>query len=126
MKLLIRLAISALSLWLCTLIISGVHVGGASTIKKILTLLIIAIIFGVINAVLRPVIKTVGCAFYVFTLGLIALVVNGFLLWLTSAIAGGLDLPFHVDNFWPSAVLGALVIGLISWVLNMVVPDDKK
>lgn len=126
MKLLIRLAISALALWLTTLIISGVHVGGASTIKKILTLLIIAIIFGVINAVLTPIIKTIGCAFYVVTLGLIALVVNGFLLWLTSWIAGELSLPFHVDNFWPSAVLGALVIGLISWVLNMVVPDDKK
>src|SRR5438552_1103375 len=124
MKLLIRLAISALALWLTTLIISGVHVGGASTVKKILTLIVIAIIFGVINAILRPIIKTVGCAFYVLTLGLIALVVNGFLLWLTSWIAGELSLPFHVDNFWPSAVLGALVIGLISWVLNMVVPDD--
>ena len=126
MKLLIRLAISALALWLCTLIISGVHVGGASTIKKIFTLIIIAIIFGAINAVLRPIIKTVGCAFYVLTLGLIALVVNGFLLWLTSWIAGELSLPFHVDNFWPSAVLGALVIGIISFVLNMVVPDDKR
>ena len=126
MKLLIRLAISALALWLTTLIISGVHVGGASTIKKILTLLIIAIIFGVINAVLTPIIKTIGCAFYVVTLGLIALVVNGFLLWLTSWIAGELSLPFHVDNFWPSAVLGALFIGLISWVLNMFVPDDQR
>jgi len=126
MKLLIRLAISALSLWLTTLIISGVHVGGASTVKKIFTLLLIAILFGVINAVLRPVIKTVGCAFYVLTLGLIALVVNGFMLWLTSWIAGELTLPFHVDNFWPSAILGALIIGLISWVLNMFIPDDDK
>jgi len=73
--------------------------------------------------VLRPIIKVVGCAFYVLTLGLIALVVNGALLLLTSWIADQLGLPFHVDDFWPSAVLGALLVGVISWLLNLIVPD---
>jgi putative membrane protein len=59
----------------------------------------------------------------VLTLGLIALVVNGALLLLTSWIADQLGLPFHVDDFWPSAVLGALLVGVISWLLNLVVPD---
>ena len=59
-------------------------------------------------------------------LGLIAIIVNGLLLWLVSWIAGGLDLPFHVQNFWPSAVLGALVVGVVSWVLNIIVPDGDK
>ena len=85
----------------------------------------VAAIFGVVNAVLRPIIKTIGCAVYVLTLGLIALVVNGLLLLLTSWIAGKVDLPFHVANFWPSAVLGALLVGIISWVLNLLVPDGK-
>ena len=77
MSYLIRLAISAVSLWITTLIVSGVHVTADSTVKKILTLIVIAAIFGVINMILLPIIKTIGCAFYVLTLGLIALIVNG-------------------------------------------------
>jgi len=55
----------------------------------------------------------------------IALVVNGLLFMLTSWIAGKFDLPFHVDHFWPSAVLGALLVGVVSWLLNMLVPDGQ-
>jgi putative membrane protein len=60
---------------------------------------------------------------YVHTLGLISVVVNGLLFLLTSWIAGKLDLPFHVDNFWPTAVLGALLVGIVSWLLNALIPD---
>ena len=120
---LIRLAISAVALWITTLLISGVAVTTDSTAKKIATLLAVAAIFGIINAIIRPIVKTVGCAFYVLTLGLIAIVVNGLLFLLTSWIADKIGLPFHVDNFWPSAVLGALIVGIVSWILSMVVPD---
>jgi putative membrane protein len=123
MGILIRLAISAVSLWIATLVIDGITVTTDSTPKKIGTLVLVAAIFGVVNAVLRPIIKVVGCAFYLLTLGLIALVVNGALFLLSSWIADQLGLPFHVDDFWPSAVLGALLVGVISWLLNMVVPD---
>jgi putative membrane protein len=81
------------------------------------------VIFGIINAVLRPIIKTVGCGLYVLTLGLISLIVNGLLFLLTSWIAGKFELPFHVDNFWPSAIFGALLVGIVSWILNALVPD---
>jgi putative membrane protein len=88
------------------------------------TLLIVAAIFGVINVVLKPIIKTVGCAFYVLTLGLFALVVNGALLLLTSYIAyDKLHEPFHVLNF-KSAVLGALIVAVISWLAHLLIPDD--
>ena len=123
MGLIIRLLITAFSLWLATVLIDGIELTTDSTTQKVVTLLIVAVIFGVVNAVLRPIIKVVGCGLYVFTLGLIALVVNGLLFLLTSWIAGEFDLPFHVDNFWPSAVLGALLVGVVSWVLNMLVPD---
>lgn len=126
MSYLIRLVISALSLWLTTLIISGVELTADSAWKKVLTLLVVAVIFGIVNAILRPIIKTIGCAAYALTLGLIAIVVNALLLLLTSWIAGQLDVPFHVDNFWPSAVLGALVIGIISWLLGLIVRDGKR
>jgi putative membrane protein len=93
---------------------------------KIGTLLAVAAIFGLVNAVLRPIIKTIGCGLYVLTLGLIAIVVNAALLMLTSWIAEQLDLSFDVDKFWPTAVLGALLIGIVSWLLNLLVPDKGK
>src|SRR5262249_11029342 len=120
----IRLVVSAFTLWLSTLVLTGITVNG-SVGTKVLTLLIVAAIFGVINAVLRPIIKMIGCWAYLLTLGLISLVVNGALLMLTSYIAGPLDLAFHVDKFWPTAVLGALFIGIVSWIISLVVPDGK-
>jgi putative membrane protein len=123
MGIIIRLVITAVSLWIATLVVDGIRLDTDSVSGKAGTLLAVAVIFGIINAVLRPIIKTVGCGLYVLTLGLISLVVNGLLFMLTSWIAGQLDLPFHVDDFWPSAVLGALIVGIVSWVLNMLVPD---
>ncbi len=123
MGIVIRLVISAVALWIATLVIDGITLNTDSTLAKIGTLLLVAAIFGVVNGVLRPIIKVIGCAFYVLTLGLVALVVNGALFLLTSWIADQLGLPFHVDDFWPSAVLGALLVGVISWLLNMAVPD---
>ncbi len=126
MGILIRLAVSAVALWIATLVIDGITLTTDSTLEKIGTLLLVAAIFGVVNAVLRPIIKVIGCAFYVLTLGLVALVVNGALFLLASWIADQMGLPFHVDDFWPSAVLGALLVGVISWLLNMVVPDPGR
>jgi putative membrane protein len=123
MGILIRLVVSAVSLWIATLVIDGIHLTADTVPKKIGTLLAVAVIFGIINAVLRPIIKVIGCGLYVLTLGLISIVVNALLFLLTSWIAGQLSLPFHVDNFWPSAILGALLVGVVSWLLNMLVPD---
>jgi putative membrane protein len=123
MGILIRLGISAVALWISTLLLDGITLGGGTTLEKVVTLLLVAIIFGVVNAVLRPIIKTVGCMFYVLTLGLVALVVNGLLFLLTSWIAEQFSLPFNVDRFWPTAVLGALIVGVVSWLLNLLVPD---
>jgi len=123
MGILIRLVITAVSLWIATVVIDGIRLTTDSLGGQIGTLLAVAVIFGIVNAVLRPIIKTIGCGLYVLTLGLISLVVNGLLFLLVSWIAGQFDLPFHVDDFWPSALLGALLVGVVSWVLNMLVPD---
>jgi putative membrane protein len=123
MGILIRLVITAVSLWIATLLIDGIRLTTDSLGGQIGALLAVAAIFGIVNAVLRPIIKTIGCGLYVLTLGLISLVVNGLLFLLVSWIAGQFDLPFHVDDFWPSALLGALLVGVVSWVLNMLVPD---
>lgn len=123
MGLFIRLGISALTVWIATVVIPGIELGGETVGTKFLTVLAVAVIFGLVNAVLRPIIKTVGCMFYVLTLGLAAIVVNALLFWLTSWIAQQLDLPFKVANFWPTAVLGALFVGVVSWLLNLLVRD---
>jgi putative membrane protein len=103
-------------------VVPGIVVAGHSDAAKAGTLLVVAIIFGIINMLLKPIIKTVGCAFYVLTLGLVAVVVNGLLLWLASWVAGQLKLPFHVTGF-VAAVVGALIIAVVSWVLHLVIPD---
>jgi len=123
MGILIRLVVSAVALGIATWAIEGITLGGEPA-EKIGTALAVAVLFGVVNAVLRPVIKTLGCAIYALTLGLVAVVVNGLLLWLTSYIAGELDLQFHVDGFVP-AVLGALLIGVVSWLLNFFVKTGR-
>ena len=122
---LIRLAVSAVAIWLATLILSGITVKAETTWGTIGTVAVVALLIGIVNAVLRPVIKFFGCAFYILTLGLIALVVNGLLLMLVSWFCGWVGIPFHVENFWPSAVLGALIIAIFSWAINLVVDRPR-
>ena len=122
MKLLLRILVPAVALWVAHELISGIQLNGGSEAKKAGTLVIIALIFGVVNAVLKPIIKTIGCLFYVMTLGLIGLVVNGLLLWLCSWIAGKLTLPFHITGF-AAAFWGAIIVGFVGWVLNLVLED---
>ncbi|MEH0970077.1 phage holin family protein [Micromonospora sp. CPCC 205546] len=122
MGFLIRLAITAVALWVTTLIVPGVEVSGRSGTTSALTLVVVALIFGVVNAVLKPLIKVFGCVFYLLTLGLFALVVNALLFLLTDRIARALDLPFHVDGFW-AAFWGAIVMAVATWLISVVVPD---
>ena len=122
MRFLIRVLASAAALAVATAVVPGIELTTASVTSKMLTLLGVALIFGVINAVLKPIVKIVGCLFYILTLGLIALVVNALLLWLTSWLAGKLDLPWHVTGFWP-AFWGALIVSVVSWLLSIVVRD---
>jgi putative membrane protein len=125
MRFLLRVVVSAAALGVATWAVSGIELLAGSGWTRVGTLLAVALIFGLINATLKPLIKVIGCAFYVLTLGLAALVVNGLLLWLTSVIAGDLTLPFHVTGFWP-AFWGAIVVGLVSWLLNLLIGDDRR
>jgi putative membrane protein len=125
MRVLLRIVISAAALGLATAVIPGIELLTSNTGEKILTVVVVALIFGVVNAVLKPIVKTIGCLFYVLTLGLIGLVVNGLLLWLTSWVAGKLSLPFHITGFWP-AFWGAILIGVVAWLLNMLLDRAGK
>jgi putative membrane protein len=125
LKILLRVLVAAAALGVAAWLVPGIVLTGHDTAAKVLTLLIVAVIFGVINAVLKPIIKGVGCAFYLLTLGLVAIVVNGLLLWLTSYIVyNKLHEPFHVTGF-VAAVEGALIVGVVSWLLHLMLGDEK-
>ena len=125
MKLLLRIIVVAAALGVAHLAISGIELLGSSEPKKVGTLIGVALIFGIVNAVIKPVVKAVGCLFYVLTLGLIGLVVNALLLWLSSWVAGKLSLPFHITGFWP-AFWGAIIVGVVSWALTLLLDRGTK
>jgi putative membrane protein len=125
MKLLLRILIPAAALGIAHLLIAGIELTSGTELSKAGTLILVALIFGVVNAVLKPIVKTIGCLFYVVTLGLIGLVVNGLLLWLCSWIAGKLNLPFHITGFWP-AFWGAIIVGAVGWLLNLIFDENGR
>lgn len=120
-SILVRVVINAIALWVATFL-PGIELGGDTTAQKIGTLLAVAVIFGIVNGVLKPIIKLVGCGFYVLTLGLVAFVVNALLFMLVGWLAGQLDLSFTVDGFW-AGLLGAVVVALVSFLISVIVPD---
>ncbi len=95
---------------------------GDSTFKKVWTLLLVALVFGLVNFLVKPIVKVLTFPLFILTLGLITLVVNALMLMLTSWLADKLDLSFHVEGFW-TAVLGGLIISVVSWALNVVLPE---
>lgn len=125
MRFLIRVLVTAAALWVSTVVVPGISVTTSSFGHKVLTLIAVAAIFGVVNAVLKPIIKTIGCLFYVVTLGLIAFVVNALLFLLTDRLARLFDLPFTVDGFW-AAFWGSIVVAVVAWLINLVVPEPER
>ncbi|MFC7344417.1 phage holin family protein [Saccharopolyspora griseoalba] len=120
----LHLLITMVAVWITTAL-PGITLAGQDTAAKVLTLLAVSVIFGIVNLVLKPIAKTLGCLLYILTLGLFGLVVNGLLFWLTSYLAGELGLPFHVDGFWP-AFWGALIVSIVSSVLAGIVERGRR
>lgn len=110
----------AVAIWL----INDITLTGDSTGRKALALVVVALIFGVVNFVVKPIVQLLTLPLFIVTLGLFTLVVNALMLLLTSWLADKFDLSFHVEGFW-TAVLGGLIISIVSWALNVVLPDDK-
>ncbi|RZU29982.1 putative membrane protein [Streptomyces sp. BK022] len=109
----------AVAVWL----LDKITLTGDSTGKKVGTLIVVALVFGLVNLLVKPVVKVLTFPLFILTLGLITLIVNALMLLLTSWVCGQLDLSFHVDGFW-TAVLGGLIISIVSWALNLVLPDE--
>ncbi|MEV0144362.1 MULTISPECIES: phage holin family protein [unclassified Nonomuraea] len=124
MRFIIRTLAAAVALWVAIQFLDGIRVTTAENSPTYWgTLLVVALIFGIVNAIVKPIVKTLGCAIIVLTLGVFLLIINAAMLLLTSWIAGQLDIPFHVDDFYPAAFWGAIIISVVSWVLGMIIPD---
>jgi putative membrane protein len=120
MSIVLRLIINAVALLVTAWIVPGIHLGAAGphpTRHDWTTLLIVALIFGVVNVVIRPIIILLSLPIEIITLGLFTFVINAFMLLLTSWIAQGMELGFRVDGFLP-ALLGALITSVVSFVLS--------
>ncbi|WP_377638918.1 phage holin family protein [Oryzobacter terrae] len=123
---LIKVVINGIALWVAALVVDGVNLaeGEATWGKKLLTIVLVALLFGLVNAVIKPVVKLFSLPFIVLTLGLFTFVVNAFMLQITEWISRPLGLSFSIDDFFWDAVFAAVVITLVSWVLSVVLPDD--
>ena len=119
MRFLVRVLVNAVALWAASQLVSGIHHEGGWT-----TLLLVAVIFGLLNAVIRPILAFLSCPLLILTLGLFTLVLNAGMLLLTGAVSRGLGLGFYVDSFSP-AFWGGLIISLVSMVLSVFVKDDR-
>ena len=118
MGFLVRLLVNAAALWVATRLVPGVTYSGA-----LVPFLGVALVFGAVNAIIRPVAKLLALPLIILTLGVFAFIVNALMLWLTSSLSAALGLGFHVSGFW-AALIGSLVVSIVSTVLWMLVNDD--
>ncbi|MFC8717923.1 phage holin family protein [Kitasatospora sp. NPDC057198] len=121
----IKTLINAAAIWVAAWIVTGITLTGDNDDwqHKTFTVIGVALVFGVINFLIKPVVKLFSLPLFILTLGLITFVINALMLWLTSWASDKLDLDFHVEGFW-SALLGALIISVVSWGLNLAFGDD--
>ncbi|MFK0233641.1 phage holin family protein [Streptomyces vinaceus] len=120
-KTLANAAALAVAIWL----LAGITLDDHSSLgRRTLTLILVALVFGLVNFIVKPVVKLLSLPLFILTLGLFTLVVNALMLLLTSWLADQLDLSFHVDNFW-TALLGGLIISVVSWAVNVALPDKN-
>ncbi|WP_404817110.1 phage holin family protein [Streptomyces thermolineatus] len=108
----------AVAAWL----VGGIELTGDGTWDTVLTLILVALLFGLVNWLVKPVVSLLSLPLFILTLGLFTLVVNALMLWLTSWLSDQTGLTFHVDGFW-AAFWGALIVSVVSWAVNVVLPD---
>ena len=116
MRIILRVLINAVALWVAASLLDGIELS-----SRLVTVLIVAAIFGLVNAFLKPITKLLAFPLTVLTLGLFTLVVNAAMLQITDALSGGLE----VTGFWTS-IAGGVVISIVSWALSTFLPDEER
>lgn len=122
---LLRAALTGFALWVVTLVVDGIRfVGGEETWQKIGIIFVVAVIFGVVNAFIKPIVQILSIPLYILTLGLFHVVINAFMLWLTAWITENTThWGLQIDHFWWTAIWAAIVLSVVSWLLSLVARD---
>ena len=125
---LFRAALTGLALWVVTRIVPGIgFVGGHTTLQRIGIIFVVAVIFGVVNAIIKPIVQLVSIPLYILTLGLIHIVINALMLWITSWITENTThWGLYIENFWWTAIWAAIVLSIVSWLLSLLVRDGRR
>jgi putative membrane protein len=127
---LVRAVVTGLALWIVTLVVRGidfVFVAGATTFQKVGTIFVVALIFGVVNAFIKPIVQILSIPLYILTLGLFHIVINAFMLWITSWITENTThWGLYIEDFWWTAIWAAIVLSVVSWLLSLLVRDTKR
>ena len=122
---LLRAALTGLALWIVTLFVHGISfVGGDTKLQRAGIIFVVAVIFGLVNAFIKPIVQILSIPLYILTLGLIHIVINAFMLWITAWITEHTThWGLQIDHFWWTAIWAAIVLSIVSWVLSLVVRD---
>src|ERR1700732_1159025 len=120
---LIRAGLTGFALWVVTLFVHGIYfVGYHTPLQKICIIFVVGVIFGLVNAFIKPVVQILSIPLYILTLGLFHIVVNALMLWITAWIT---EHTTHwglaIDHFWWTAIWAAVVLSIVGWVLSLVV-----
>ena len=125
---LLRAALTGFALWVVTLIVPGItFVGADSTLQEIGIIFVVAVIFGLVNAIIKPIVQFISIPLYILTLGLIHIVINALMLWITSWITENTThWGLVIDQFWWTAIWAAIVLSIVSWLLSLVVGSSER
>jgi len=117
----IRAAFTGLALWVVTLILPGMNfVGGTTTVQKIGVVLVVAVIFGLVNAFIKPIVQVLSIPLYILTLGLFHVVINALMLWITAWITDHTThWGLHIDHFWWTAIWAAILLSIVGWAFSL-------
>jgi putative membrane protein len=126
---LIRATLTGFALWVVTLVVHGVSfVGGDTGLQRVGIIFVVAVIFGLVNAFIKPIVQILSIPLYILTLGLFHIVINALMLWITARITAHIPHWGHlqIDHFWWNAIWAAIVLSIVSWVLSLVVRDARR
>jgi putative membrane protein len=135
MSFLLRVLVNAFAIWVAAWILPGMGIAadpsvvsavGGETTASVLAYLFVGLVFGAVNAVVRPVLTILSLPITCLTLGLFAIVVNAAMLWLTSWLSSFTPLRLEIDSFLWTAVLATLIIGVVSLLMGWAVPDRER
>lgn len=125
---LLRAAFTGFALWVVTLFVRGISfIGGDSRLERVGIILVVAVIFGLVNAFIKPIVQILSIPLYILTLGLFHVVVNALMLWITAWITRHTThWGLHIDHFWWTAIWAAIVLSIVSWLLSLAARDVRR